>query len=130
MKKALEDPREDYKPHAPRIVELTIPREYIGAVIGQGGKNIQKLQRETGPTINIEEVGEEGKVQIFASDKESLEMEANRTGMIQTTPEVGEDYDGILKPIMPFDAFVEFMLGKAWFFTFSEIGITIWERKN
>src|SRR3546814_7418560 len=70
MKKALEAPREDYKPHAPRIVELTIPREYIGAVIGPGGKNIQELQRETGTTINIEEVGEEGKVQIFARSEE------------------------------------------------------------
>src|SRR3546814_1843869 len=99
MKKALEDPREDYKPHAPRIVELTIPREYIGAVIGPGGKNIQELQRETGTTINIEEVGEEGKVQIFASDKESLEMAANRIRMIAATPEVGEDYDGIVKTI-------------------------------
>src|SRR3546814_14367442 len=61
MKKALEAPREDYKPHAPRIVELTIPREYIGAVIGPGGKNIQELQRENGTTNNIEKVGEEGK---------------------------------------------------------------------
>src|SRR3546814_19704852 len=94
---ALEAPREDYKPHAPRIVELTIRREYIGAVIGPGGKNIQELQRETGTTINIEEVGEEGKVQIFASDKESLDMTAKRIRMIEATHEVGEDYDGMMK---------------------------------
>src|SRR5690606_9927331 len=107
------------------IVEISIPREFIGAVIGPGGKNIQELQRETGTTINIEEVGEEGKVQIFASDKEALDMAANRIRMIAATPEVGEEYDGIVKTIMPFGAFVEFMPGKDGLLHISEIG---WSR--
>ncbi|MFS8615725.1 MAG: polyribonucleotide nucleotidyltransferase [Solitalea sp.] len=121
MAKVLSAPREDYKPHAPRIVEISIPREFIGAVIGPGGKNIQELQRETGTTINIEEVGEEGKVQIFAADKEALDLAANRIRMIAATPEVGEEYDGIVKTIMPFGAFIEFMPGKDGLLHISEI---------
>ncbi|QEC53499.1 polyribonucleotide nucleotidyltransferase [Anseongella ginsenosidimutans] len=121
MEKALTGPREDYKPHAPRIVEISIPREFIGAVIGPGGKNIQELQRETGTTVNIEEVGDEGKVQIFATDKESLDNAANRIRMITATPDVGEVYDGIVKTIMSFGAFVEFMPGKDGLLHISEI---------
>lgn len=121
MQKAITAPREDYKPHAPRIVEISIPREFIGAVIGPGGKNIQELQRETGTTINIEEVGDFGKVQVFAADKQALDMAAERIRMIAASPEVGEEYEGVVKTIMPFGAFVEFMPGKDGLLHISEI---------
>ncbi|HYH56633.1 MAG TPA: S1 RNA-binding domain-containing protein, partial [Anseongella sp.] len=121
MQKVITAPREDYKPHAPRIVEISIPREFIGAVIGPGGKNIQELQRETGTTINIEEVGDAGKVQVFAADKEALDKAANRIRAIAATPEVGEEYEGTVKTIMPFGAFVEFMPGKDGLLHISEI---------
>jgi len=121
MKKTLEAPREDYKPHAPRIITIRIDKEYIGAVIGPGGKIIQEMQRETGATISIEEVGNQGVVQIFADNKEAIDKAVTRIKNIASKPEVGEIYEGKVKSIMPFGAFVEIMPGKDGLLHISEI---------
>jgi len=121
MKKTLAQPREDYKPHAPRIITIRIDKEYIGAVIGPGGKIIQEMQRETGATISIEEVGNQGVVQIFADNKESIDKAVSRIKAIAARPEVGEIYEGKVKSIMPFGAFVEIMPGKDGLLHISEI---------
>ena len=121
MKKTIEAPREDYKPHAPRIITIRIDKEYIGAVIGPGGKIIQEMQRETGATISIEEVGNQGVVQIFADNKEAIDKAVSRIKAIASKPEVGEIYEGKVKSIMPFGAFVEIMPGKDGLLHISEI---------
>ncbi|HEY8930701.1 MAG TPA: polyribonucleotide nucleotidyltransferase [Mucilaginibacter sp.] len=121
MKKTIEQPREDYKPHAPRIITIKIDKEFIGAVIGPGGKIIQEMQRETGATISIEEVGNQGIVQIFADNKESIDAAVRRIKAIASKPEVGEIYEGKVKSIMPFGAFVEIMPGKDGLLHISEI---------
>ncbi len=119
--KTITEPREDYKPHAPRVVQMIIPREFIGAVIGTGGKVIQEIQRETGTTIVIEEVGDKGVIDIVSSDKESLDKAYNRIKGITTVPEVGEIYEGVVKSIQPFGAFVEILPGKDGLLHISEI---------
>jgi len=121
MAKTIEKPREDYKPHAPRIITIKIDKEFIGAVIGPGGKIIQEMQRETGATISIEEVGNQGIVQIFADNKESIDAAVRRIKAIASKPEVGEIYEGKVKSIMPFGAFVEIMPGKDGLLHISEI---------
>jgi polyribonucleotide nucleotidyltransferase len=121
MKKTIAAPREDYKPHAPRIITIRIDKEYIGAVIGPGGKIIQEMQRETGATISIEEVGNQGVVQIFADNKEAIDKAVSRIKAIASKPEVGEIYEGKVKSIMPFGAFVEIMPGKDGLLHISEI---------
>jgi len=121
MAKTMSAPREDYKPHAPRIITLKIDKEFIGAVIGPGGKIIQEMQRETGATINIEEVGNYGIVQIFADNKEAIDKAVTRIKNIASKPEVGEIYEGKVKSIMPFGAFVEIMPGKDGLLHISEI---------
>jgi len=121
MKKTIAEPRADYKPHAPRIITLRIDKEYIGAVIGPGGKIIQEMQRETGATINIEEVGNQGVVQIFADNKEAIDKAVSRIRAIAARPEVGDIYEGKVKSIMPFGAFVEIMPGKDGLLHISEI---------
>ncbi|MDB4927165.1 polyribonucleotide nucleotidyltransferase [Mucilaginibacter sp.] len=121
MKKTIDTPREDYKPHAPRIVTIRIDKEFIGAVIGPGGKIIQEMQRETGATISIEEVGNQGVVQIFADNKEAIDKAVTRIKNIASKPEVGEIYEGKVKSIMPFGAFVEIMPGKDGLLHISEI---------
>ena len=121
MKKTIAEPREDYKPHAPRIITLKIDKEYIGAVIGPGGKIIQEMQRETGANINIEEVGNFGVVQIFADNKEAIDKAVARIRAIAARPEVGDIYEGKVKSIMPFGAFVEIMPGKDGLLHISEI---------
>jgi len=121
IKKTLDAPREDYKPHAPRIITIRIDKEYIGAVIGPGGKIIQEMQRETGATISIEEVGNQGVVQIFADNKEAIDKAVSRIKAIAMKPEVGEIYEGKVKSIMPFGAFVEIMPGKDGLLHISEI---------
>ncbi len=121
MKKTIEKPREDYKPHAPRIITIRIDKEFIGAVIGPGGKIIQEMQRETGATISIEEVGNQGVVQIFADNKESIDKAVGRIKAIASKPEVGEIYEGKVRSIMPFGAFVEIMPGKDGLLHISEI---------
>jgi polyribonucleotide nucleotidyltransferase len=125
MNKAVSQPREDYKPHAPRIVKITIPKEFIGAVIGPGGKTIQEMQRETGAAINIEEVNSVGVVEIAASNKDSIDSVLSRIKAIVAVPEIGDVYEGKVKNIMPFGAFVEFMPGKDGLLHISEIS---WER--
>lgn len=124
MKKTIETPREDYKPHAPRIVSLKIDKEYIGAVIGPGGKIIQEMQRETGATISIEEVDNQGIVQIFADNKAAIDAAVGRIKAIAAKPEVGDTYEGKVKTIMPFGAFVEIMPGKDGLLHISEIDWT------
>jgi polyribonucleotide nucleotidyltransferase len=121
MTKTMEAPREDYKPHAPRIVTIRIDKEFIGAVIGPGGKIIQEMQRETGATISIEEVGNQGVVQIFADDKAAIDAAVSRIKAIAMKPEVGEIYEGKVRSIMPFGAFVEIMPGKDGLLHISEI---------
>lgn len=121
MQKTLAAPREDYKPHAPRIVSFAIDKEFIGAVIGPGGKIIQEMQRETESTISIEEVDGKGIVQVFADNKASIDAAVGRIKAIVAKPEVGEIYEGKVKSIMPFGAFVEIMPGKDGLLHISEI---------
>ncbi len=121
MNQVMETSREDYKPHTPRIVTLYIDREFIGAVIGPGGKIIQEMQRETGATINIEEVGDQGVVQIYSDNKDNLEAAVSRIKSIVARPDVGSIYEGKVKTIQPFGAFVEFMPGKDGLLHISEI---------
>lgn len=125
MAKTIQTPREDYKPHAPRIVQITIDKEFIGAVIGPGGKVIQEMQRETGATISIEEVDNKGIVQFFAENKDSIDAAMARVKAIVTKPEIGEVYEGKVKSIMAFGAFVEILPGKDGLLHISEID---WKR--
>jgi len=125
MAKTITAPREDYKPHAPRIVQLIIDKEFIGAVIGPGGKIIQEMQRETGATISIEEVDNKGIVQVFADNKAAIDDATSRIKAIAAKPEVGATYQGKVKSIMPFGAFVEIMPGKDGLLHISEID---WKR--
>ena len=125
MYTAIGAPREEMKPHAPRIEQMTISREYIGAVIGPGGKIIQEMQRETGTNINIEEVGEQGIIKIFSANKEGIEKAKARIKEIVCEPEIGETYEGTVKSIVPFGAFVEFMPGKQGLLHISEVS---WKR--
>ncbi|MET4138104.1 polyribonucleotide nucleotidyltransferase [Pedobacter sp. UYP1] len=125
MAKTISAPREDYKDHAPRIVSLSIDKEFIGAVIGPGGKIIQEMQRETGASISIEEVGNKGIVEIFADNKAAIDAAVKRINAIAAKPDIGATYDGKVKSIMPFGAFVEIMPGKDGLLHISEIA---WER--
>lgn len=117
--------RPEVKPHAPRMVKLIIDKEFIGAVIGPGGKVIQEIQRETGATVNIEEVGNMGEVSIFSASKDSLDNAVRWIKGITAIPEVGDVYEGPVKGIKEFGAFVEFMPGKQGLLHISEIS---WSR--
>jgi polyribonucleotide nucleotidyltransferase len=117
--------RPEVKPHAPRMVKLIIDKEFIGAVIGPGGKVIQEIQRETGATVNIEEVGNTGEVSIFSASKESLDKAVNWVKGITAIPEIGDVYEGPVKGIKEFGAFIEFMPGKQGLLHISEIS---WSR--
>ncbi len=108
MAESIAAPREDYKPHAPRIVELIIEKSFIGAVIGPGGKIIQEIQAESGATINIEEVGDKGIVSVASANKESIEKALNRIRQIVFIPTVGDEYTAIVKTVMPYGVFVDF----------------------
>jgi len=121
MEKTISEPREDYKPHVPRIVQITVPKEFIGAIIGPGGKIIQDIQAETNCTIVITEVDELGIVDIVAVDKDSIEAAKSRIKAIIAIPEVGEVYKGTVKNITTFGAFVEIMPGKEGLLHISEI---------
>ncbi|WP_343674645.1 polyribonucleotide nucleotidyltransferase [Chitinophaga sp.] len=121
----IEAARPEPKPHAPRMEKLIIDREFIGAVIGPGGKVIQEIQRETGTTINIEEVGETGEVSIFSAQKEGLDKALAWIKGIVAVPEIGEVYESTVKSVMPYGAFVEFLPGKQGLLHISEVS---WKR--
>lgn len=121
MGKTISAPAEDYKPHAPRIVKLRVAKEFIGAIIGPGGKIIQEIQRLTGTSITIEEINNEGHVEIASPDKACIDAALSRIRAIVAEPEVGEVYEGKVKTITTFGAFVEFMPGKDGLLHISEI---------
>jgi len=121
MAKTITEPRADYKENVPRIERMLISKEFIGAVIGPGGKVIQEMQRETGATIVIEEVGNNGVIDIVSPDKASIEAAKARIKGIVAIPEVGEIYEGTIKSIVPFGAFVEILPGKEGLLHISEI---------
>ncbi|MCI5646225.1 MAG: polyribonucleotide nucleotidyltransferase [Bacteroidales bacterium] len=125
MMKTISEPRADYKPHVPRIVAFEIPKEFIGAVIGPGGKIIQGMQEDTGATITIDEEDGVGKVQVSAPNKESIDAAVAKIRAIVAIPEVGEVYDAKVVSIMPYGCFVEFMPGKEGLLHISEIA---WKR--
>ena len=125
MMKTLDTPRAELKPHVPRIEQITIPKEFIGAVIGPGGKIIQGMQEETGATITIEEVDGVGKVQVSGPNKATIDAAMAKIKAIVAIPEIGEVYEGTVRSIMPYGAFVEFMPGKDGLLHISEID---WKR--
>lgn len=125
MMKTISEPRKELKPQVPRIVALTIPKEFIGAVIGPGGKIIQQMQEDTGATITIDEVDGVGKVQVSAPNKESIDAALAKIKAIVAVPEVGEVYEGTVKSIMPYGCFVEILPGKEGLLHISEIA---WRR--
>lgn len=119
------EPRVELKPHAPRIETFTIGKEFIGAVIGPGGKIIQGIQEKSGATISIDEVDNVGIVEVAATNKESIDAALRAIRAIVAVPEVGETYEGKISSIMPYGAFVEFMPGKDGLLHISEID---WKR--
>jgi len=121
MMETISEPRSDLKSHAPRIVQITIPKDLIGALIGPGGKVIQEIQRETGSTIVVEEVGNLGIVDVFAEDRLAIDQALERINQITAMPEVGEVYKGKVKSITPFGAFIEILPGKEGLLHISEI---------
>lgn len=125
MLETMAEPRAELKPHVPRIEALQIPKEFIGAVIGPGGKIIQSMQEETGTTITIEEEDGVGKIQVSGPNKESIEAALAKIRAIVAIPEVGEVYDAKVISIMPYGCFVEFMPGKEGLLHISEI---TWKR--
>jgi polyribonucleotide nucleotidyltransferase len=125
MYKAMPEARSDVKPHAPRMVKLYIDREFIGAVIGPGGKIIQEIQRETGTTINLEEKNDRGEVSIFGTVKEGVDRAVAWVNGIVAVPVEGDEYEATVKSIMPYGAFVEFLPGKQGLLHISEVS---WKR--
>ncbi|MCR5366125.1 MAG: polyribonucleotide nucleotidyltransferase [Prevotella sp.] len=119
------EPRPELKPHVPRIEAFEIPKEFIGAVIGPGGKIIQQMQEDTGATITIDEADGVGHVQVSAPDKASIDAAIAKIKAIVAIPEVGEVYDGVVRSIMPYGCFVEIMPGKDGLLHISEID---WKR--
>ena len=122
MCETLAEPREDFRPFVPRIVQIVIPQEFIGAVIGPGGKVIQDIQKTTGTTITITEKDEKGFVDIFGENKEGMDAALARIKGIVAVPEVGEVYNGKIRSIVAFGAFVEILPGKDGLLHISEIG--------
>ena len=125
MYQCLPQHREDVKPHAPRMEKLFIDKEFIGAVIGPQGKIIQEIQRETGTTINLEEKNNMGEISIFGTKKEGVDKAVTWIKGITAVPSVGDVYEAVVKSIMPFGAFVEFMPGKQGLVHISEVS---WKR--
>ena len=125
MMKTISEPRPELKPHVPRIEQIIIPKEFIGAVIGPGGKIIQQMQEDTGATITIDEEDGVGKVQVSAPDKSAIEAALAKIKAIVAIPEVGEVYKGTVRSVMPYGCFVEFMPGKDGLLHISEID---WKR--
>ncbi|MBO4956032.1 MAG: polyribonucleotide nucleotidyltransferase [Muribaculaceae bacterium] len=118
-------PREDYKPHVPRIVTMLIPKELIGAVIGPGGKVIQGIQEESGATVSIDEIEEGGFIEVAAANKASIDRALDMINAIVALPEEGKTYTGKVRSILDFGAFVEFMQGRDGLLHISEIS---WDR--
>ncbi|TAH28528.1 MAG: polyribonucleotide nucleotidyltransferase, partial [Cytophagales bacterium] len=125
MNKTIKTAKPELKSFAPRMVTMFIEKEFIGAIIGPGGKIIQEMQKSTGAVINIEEIDGKGKVSVSATNGDSLDAALVRIKQIVTIPEVGETYDGIVKAVQTYGAFVEFMPGKDGLLHISEIR---WER--
>ena len=125
MMKTMDHPREEMKPQVPRIIAIDIPKEFIGAVIGPGGKIIQQMQEDTGATITIEETDGKGHVQISAPNKDSIDAALGKIKAIVAVPEVGETYEGTVKSVMPYGCFVEILPGKEGLLHISEIA---WKR--
>jgi polyribonucleotide nucleotidyltransferase len=125
MMKTLSEPRAELKPHVPRIEQIIIPKEFIGAVIGPGGKIIQGMQEETGAVITIEEADGVGKVQVSGSSKSIIDAAMSKIKAIVAVPEIGEVYEGTVRSVMPYGCFVEFMPGKDGLLHISEID---WKR--
>ncbi len=123
MNKVMSAPREDLKPHAPRMVEIIIDKSFIGAVIGPGGKIIQELQEKTGTIINIEEKDNQGVISISSTNKESIDKALSAIRKITFTPTVGDVYDAIVASVMPYGVFVDFQ-GKSGLLHVSEISHT------
>ncbi len=121
MMKTISEPRKELKPQVPRIEAFDIPKEFIGAVIGPGGKIIQQMQEDTGATITIDEADGVGHVQVSAPNKESIDAAIAKIKGIVALPEVGEVYDGVVKSIMPYGCFVEILPGKEGLLHISEI---------
>lgn len=125
IQETLAEPRADLKPHAPRIVTMSVPKDMIGAIIGPGGKIIQGMQAETGATISITEADDKGLVEIAGTNKQCIDAAVAKIKAIVAIPEIGEIYDAKVKSIMPYGAFVEFMPGKEGLLHISEIS---WKR--
>ena len=125
LTECIAEPRADLKPHAPRIESLVIPKEFIGAVIGPGGKIIQNMQEVTGATITIEEQADGGHVEVAAANKDSIDAAMKMIKAIVAVPEVGEVYEGKVQSVMPYGVFVEFLPGKDGLLHISEID---WKR--
>ncbi|MBQ8888855.1 MAG: polyribonucleotide nucleotidyltransferase, partial [Bacteroidaceae bacterium] len=125
LTECIAEPRPELKPHAPRIETMTIPKEFIGAVIGPGGKIIQGMQEETGATITIEEIDNVGRIEISGTCKQSIDDAIRMIKAIVAVPEVGEVYKGKVRSVMPYGVFVEFLPGKDGLLHISEID---WKR--
>ena len=127
LTETIAEPRKELKPQVPRIEAFDIPKEFIGAVIGPGGKIIQQMQEDTGATITIDETDGVGKVQVSAPNKESIDAAMQKIKAIVAIPEVGEVYEGTIRSIMPYGCFVEILPGKDGLLHISEIN---WNRLN
>ncbi|GAB2537320.1 polyribonucleotide nucleotidyltransferase [Rufibacter soli] len=125
MNKTISQPNADFKPHTPRSTNIIIEKEFIGAIIGPGGKVIQQIQRDSGAVIQIEEKNDKGYVNVFATNQDAMQMAVSKIKAIVAVPEVGEVYTGKVKSIQPYGAFVEFMAGKDGLLHISEVK---WER--
>ena len=125
LTETIAEPRQEMKPQVPRIIQLEIPKEFIGAVIGPGGKIIQQIQEETGATITIEETEGIGKVQVSAPNKDAIDAALGKIKAIVADPEIGEVYEGTVRSIMPYGCFVEILPGKDGLLHISEID---WKR--
>ena len=125
MSNTISESAADYKPHTPRSQNLIVDKEFIGAIIGPGGKVIQQIQKDTGATIQIEEKNDKGYVNIFAVNQEAMQEAVRKIKAIVAVPEIGEVYEGKVKSIQPYGAFVEFMPGKDGLLHISEVK---WER--
>ncbi len=125
INETIPEPREDYKPHVPRIVSMTVEKDFIGAIIGKGGETIQGIQERTGAVVTIDEVDGKGEIEISAANKDSIDAAVAAIEAIIAVPEEGETYHGKVKGILDFGAFVEFMPGKEGLLHISEIS---WDR--